>query len=66
MKKIILMSPGAYDWRIDGIYDTKEQLLETLKIDWGCDDLTMEEMEDPDWQDNHDTKIIEGNYYPQT
>ena len=64
MKKIILMTAGAFDWRIQGIYDTKEQLLEILKKDWGCDELTLEHMDSRDWQRDNEIRIEQGEYFP--
>ena len=63
-KKYILMTAGTMDWRISGIFDTMEQILEKLKKDWGTEDLTMDEIKSRSWQSEYEIKIEESIYYP--
>ena len=57
MKKYILMSAGAMAWRIDGIYDTEQQILEQLGI------IDIDALYE--YLDDNEMKIEEGYYYPQ-
>ena len=58
----IVLSAGAMDYRVDGIYDSMEQILEKFKEDWD-DTLTMENITDYDWLSDNELKIESGTYY---
>lgn len=62
MKKIILMSAGTFEYRVDGIYDNIEQVLEELRIQWNMPEMTEDEMYVE--LSNCDMKIDEGKYFP--
>jgi NifB/MoaA-like Fe-S oxidoreductase len=66
MKKYILMSAGYAEWRIDGVYDSMEQLVEVFKKDYGCDDITIDDIENMDFLREIEMKIEEADYYPAT
>ena len=42
----VAMSPGTMEWRIDGIYDSKEEMLDTYRKDWGLEEYNDQELED--------------------
>lgn len=52
-KVYIAMSAGTMDWRIDGIYDSLEEMLDRYRKDWrieGTDDEVLEYLqEDGEW-----------------
>lgn len=55
-KKVVLLSAGS-SWRVDGIYDSEEDLLEQLREDWGDPDLTIDDL----LEDNE--YMVESGYY---
>lgn len=48
----VAMSPGTMEMRVDGIYDSKEQMMAKYKKDYGLEEYTDEEMEDYLSEDN--------------
>ena len=56
-KKVVLLSAGSMSYRVNGIYDSEEDLLEQLREDWGDPDLTIDDL----LEDNE--YMIESGYY---
>ena len=61
-KKFILYSAGAFDWRNEGTFDTKSQICECLREDYGCEGTDEEILNDI--QEFGEFKIEEYTYYP--
>jgi hypothetical protein len=51
----VAMSPGTMEMRVDGIYDSKEQMMAKYKRDYGLEEYTDEEMEDYLSEGSYDT-----------
>ncbi len=62
-KVYIVMSAGTMEWRIDGIYDSMEQVLKKFQDDWDIPELTMDEIEDCDWLNENEIRIKTGSYF---
>ena len=45
-KVFVAMSAGTMEMRVDGIYDTKEEMLDTYRKDWGLGEYNDQELED--------------------
>lgn len=63
-KKYVLMSAGAMDWRIRGIYDSKKQVAEQTRKDWGLSEEECNEDNIDDVLDENECKLESGDYYP--
>lgn len=59
------MSAGYAEWRIDGVYDSMEQLVEVFKKDYGCDDITIDDIGDMNFLREIEMRIEEADYYPE-
>ena len=59
----VVLSARAMDWEVSGVYDTAEKLLDTIKEDWGLDDLTIDDMLDSEFQDGYEIRIHESTYH---
>jgi hypothetical protein len=54
---VVLLSAGAMDWKVYGIYNSEEDMLRRLSIDWG-DEVTIDDI-----YDDSELRVSSGKYY---
>ena len=57
------MSAGAMDWRIDGIYDSIDQVIEMIREDWGLSESECNDKNISQVLRNADMKVEYGTYH---
>jgi len=52
-----------YGSRIDGVYDSLDQILEKFKSEWGDDSLTLDIISSRTWLSDNEIKIEKVEYF---
>lgn len=64
MKKYVLLSAGSMEWRVRGIYDSMEQIIDILRKDWGLSEEECNIDNIDDVISDGDMRVVSGPYYP--